>query len=170
MTVPVESTYSVVKQALVTRLQLAGTLSSTNLLTHMPTTVEEIRTTNGKYEVVAMAEARNTYDDVVFTDGLLIFDETLLQTVVIEVHGVDSLDTQQVVDTRANEILMQVLAEVARQSTWDLAALGLADFDFVTVTPDSGEWHPGRLQQPTATFATSYDLVLEVRSRRSFTT
>lgn len=165
----VESTYSVLKQALITQLGRRPNLISaaTKLLTYVPVNPSDMRTDLGTFEVVATGEAEGAISVEVFTDGGLRFDELLDLTVVIEVHGTSSEDTQARVDTRVNEILYEVLAEVSAQTTWDQAQLGLDVFDYVIFTPSTQSWSPGRLQQ-TGVFAARCELGIEARSRRRF--
>lgn len=161
------STYSVIKSALVARLQQRPALSAVNVLTYIPVNKDDIRTDVGTYECIAMAEAEGTFDDVVFTDGALIFDETLMQTVLIEVHGRDSSDSQAAVDQRVNELLYETLADIASQRGWDRASLGFDVFDYCYFTPAVQRWSPGRLQQ-SGVFAAAVEIGLQVQARRSF--
>lgn len=163
-----ESTYSVLGAALVTQLKQRSGLEGVNVLDFQPTNKDEIRTETGKYEAISIGEGVAVYDDVVFTDGGLRFDEVLELTVSIEVHGTESADTGPVVKARVNELLYELFAEVAQQVTWDDTALGLDVFDYLIVTPSSAEWNPGRLQQ-TGVHACACDTTLQARGRRSFT-
>jgi hypothetical protein len=163
----IESSYSVLTAALVERLAVRPALVNVNVLDHVPVNKDDIRTEVGTFEVIAMAEGIGTFDDVVFCDGGLRFDETLVITVLIEVHGTDSNSTQSVVKARVNQLLYEALADVADQQSWDKAALGLDIFDYLFFTPATQRWSPGRLQQ-TGVFAAACELGIEARSRRSF--
>lgn len=163
----VESSYSIIKSALVDRLGTRGSLTVVNLLKHIPVNTDEIRTPVGTLEVIAMGDATGTFDDVVFCAGGLRFDETFDLTVMIQAQGVDSNATQAAMDARVNELLYEVLAEVADQGTWNRDH-GLDAFDYVYFTPSTQDWHPGRLQA-TSVYACAMDLGLRVRARRNFT-
>jgi hypothetical protein len=166
---PVESTYSVITAALVTQVsQRQRVLSAaTKVLDFIPVKPDEIRTDLGTYEVIGMGEAEGTFDNVVFTDGGLRFDEVLDITVLLEVHGTDSMDTATVAKRRVNQLLYELLAELSAQASWDKAQLGLDVFDYVWVTPAAQAWNPGRLQQ-TGVYACACELQLEARARRNF--
>jgi hypothetical protein len=164
---PAESTYSVLKKVLAARLSARAGLAGVNVLLQVPTKTDEIRTPTGAFEVIAMAEADGTFDDVVFCDGGLRFDESLLLTILIEVHGVDSDDTQDKIDARTNELLYELLAEVSTQASWVPSTVELDVFDYVFFTPATQQWAPGRLQS-TSVYATAMELGLQVSARRSF--
>lgn len=165
---PAESSYSVLTAALVARLRQRTALVNVNVLDFLPVNVDEIRTPAGTFEVIGMGEAVGTFDDVVFTDGGLRFDEVLDITVAIEVHGTDSASTAPVIKQRVNALLYEVFADISVQAAWDKAALGLDVFDYVWFTPAVQEWRPGRLQQ-TGVYACACDITLQARARRSFT-
>lgn len=165
---PVESSYSVLTAALVSRLKARAALANTNVLDYVPVNVDDILTPVGTYEVIGMAEGIGTFDDVVFTDGGLRFDEALQITVLLEVHGEDSSDTQAVVKRRVNELLYEFFAELAGQVSWSGSAqLGLDVFDYLFFTPATQRWSSGRIAQ-TERFAASCEIGIESRSRRSF--
>lgn len=165
----VDSSYSVLTAALVTRLTARSAIvnAGTRVLDYMPINKDDIRTPTGSFETIAMAEGVGLFDDVVFCDGNLRFDETLDITILIEVHGVDSSHTAPVVKRRVNELVYELLADVSAQQSWDKTALGLDVFDYVWFTPSAQEWNPGRLQQ-TGVFACACEITLQARSRRSF--
>lgn len=163
----VESSYSVLTAALVTRLKQRSALAAVNVLDFRPVNKDEIRTETGAYEVIAMTEGIGLFDDVVFTDGNLRFDEVLDITVLIEVQGTESADTAPVVKRRVNELLYELFADISVQAAWDKTALGLDVFDYVWFTPSAQEWNPGRLQQ-TNVYACACEITLTARSRRSF--
>lgn len=167
MVAPVESSFSVLTAALATRLNQRPALTSVNVLDFMPINKDEIRTETGAYEVIAMSEGIGTFDDVVFCDGNLRFDETVTITVHLEVQGTDSMDSAPVVKRRVNELLYELFADISVQASWDKAALGLDVFDYVWFTPATQEWNPGRLQQASV-YACWCDIGLEARARRSF--
>lgn len=162
------SAFPEITAALVTRLRARPNLINVNVLDQIPVNKDDIRTESGAFEVIAMTEGADVWNDVVFCGGDLRFDESLTVTVLHEVQGVDSSATQAAVKRRVNELLHETLADVAAQADWDKAALGLDVFDYLFFTPSGGRWVPGRLQQ-TGVFAAAYELDLGVRSRISFT-
>lgn len=165
---PVESSYSVVKAALVTRLKARPALAAVNVLGHVPVNKEDLRTGTGAQEVVYLAGATGTFSDVVFCAGNLRFDETLVVDVVVEVVGQESDDSQAVVDARCNSLFYELLADVAAQQTWDFAALGLGVFDYVYFTPATQTWAQGRVEGTVSAYAAAVTVGLQVNARRSF--
>jgi len=166
--VPQASSYAAIKTALVTRLTARVGLTSVNVLRHVPVNVDDLRTDAGTIEAIWVAGAEGISEDVVFCAGDLRFDETCTLDIVIEVHGTDSDDTQQAVDERCNELLFEVLADLAAQNDWDKAALNLDVFDYLYFTPNSYLWGEGRLQQ-TGVYGANVTVGLEVKARRTFT-
>lgn len=166
---PVESTYSAVKEALVARLAARPGLAAANVSDHVPVNVDDLRSPSGRFETIAMGDATGSFSTVVFCGpGQLRFDEELVLAVLVEVHGTDSVDgTQPAVDRRVNELLYELLAEVADQQSWDLPTLGLDVFDYVTIVPATQRWSAGRLTQ-TGVYAASCEVGLAVSARRSF--
>jgi len=164
------STARLIKAAFVTRLlQRPAILAAhTNVLPYVPVNRDDIRTEVGTFEVIAMAESEATYSEVVFCGSDLRFDETRNQTILIEVHGTDSTNgTQAAVDERVDELLYEVQRDTASQRDWDFADLGLDVFDYCFFGPIGDRRTPGRLGQ-TGVHAASCELIVEVRSRRSF--
>lgn len=162
------SAYGLFTAALVTRLKARSGLVNVNVLDQIPVNKDDIRTVVGTYEVIAMADGDGDWDDVVFCDGALRFDETLIVTVLHEVHGTDSASSQADIKRRAGELLYETLADVSAQAAWDMAGLGLDVFDYLFFTPGHHRWVPGRLQQ-TGVFAAACEQDIQIRSRRSFT-
>jgi hypothetical protein len=161
------SAYPVIKQALVARLQARAALANVNVLDHVPVNVDEIRTPTGAMETIFPVGADGTSLDVVFCAGALRFDEEFILDLVVEVHGTDSDSTQPVVDARVNELLYEVLADIADQQNWDKATLGLDVFEYVYFTPSTYLWGETRIQQ-TEVYAANVTLGLGVNARRSF--
>jgi len=166
---PAASAYPVLKAALVTRLSNRPNLADVvRVLDHVPVNSDELRTESGTYESIWMAAATGPIGPVVLCDGLLRFDEITDMTVVVQVLGVDSADTQTAVDERANELFYELLAEIAGQEGWNKADLGLDVFDYFWFEPLEHRWSAGRIQGQPAHGAT-VELDVQIRARRSFT-
>lgn len=165
---PQASAYAPIKQALVTRLSARPALAGVSVLGHVPVNTDEIRGPGGAPETVYVAGAEGVSEDIVFCAGGLRFDETFTLDVVCEVHGTDSSATQEQVDGRCNELLYELLADIAGQKDWDLPDLGLDVFDYLYFTPSTYLWGAARLQQ-TGVFAANVTQGLQVKARRSFT-
>lgn len=164
---PAASAYDTFKAALITRLQARPALADVNVLYRVPINQDDIITPSGTREAIWVGGAEGTDDDVVFCAGDLRFDETYEQEVGIEVLGTSSGDTQATVDARLNELLFEVLADIAAQLDWDFAALDLDVYDYLWFSPRRKRWTGGRLQQ-TGVFAGGLELFIEVRARRTF--
>lgn len=162
---PQASSYPAVKHALVARLRTRPALTNVNVLDRVPVNMDDIKTDAGTNEAIWVGGATAVSADVVFCAGNLRFDENPVElTIGIEVYGTDSEDTQPAMDVRANELLYEVLAEVANQGDWDLDALGLDHFDYVYFTPSTYEWSEGRLQQ-TGVFGAAVEMTLGINAR-----
>src|SRR5690606_17953869 len=118
---------------------------------------DDLRTTAGAYEAIWIGTAVGPTGPVVFCDGRLRFDEETTVTVVAEVLGQDTRDTQQVVDDRVNELLYELLAELADQSTWDTTTLDLDVFDYFWCEPTETRWEAGRIDGQS-TFASRVEV------------
>lgn len=164
---PQASAYPVLADAIVTRLKGRPGLATVQVLDHVPINSDDIRTINGKRETIYMGEAEGGSADVIMCAGQMPFDETLVQSIGIEVLGTSSNDTQSATRARANELLYEVLDEISSQKDWDRAALGLDIFEFCDFTPLSYSWGQGRLQQ-TGVYGAVIDVGLELRARRRF--
>lgn len=160
------SAYSAVKSALVTQLAARSGLAGVAVSYQAPVDPTDVKST-GSYEAIWCDDAEGDFADVVLCAGDLRFDESYIQTLVVQVMRPTRLGTQRVADERAQELLYEVHAELAAQNDWDLATLGLDDFDYLQVTPATQTWVTGFLPSG-AGHAARCELGLLVESRRSF--
>ncbi len=165
---PGASAYPVLKSALVTLLTARSALSGVNVIGYAPVNSDDLKTDSGEFEAIWLAAAEGPVGPVVFCDGEMRFDEETTLTVVVEVLGRDTDDTQARVDTRANALFYEVLAEISDQSNWDTATLGLDVFDYFWCEPVEHRWSAGRIAGQPA-FGARVELDVDIRARRSFT-
>lgn len=160
--------YSTVKQALVTLLEARQGLSGVKVSYGPPVNIPDIRSINGSWENIHfLGVDGGTFDEIVFCDGGLRFDEDYVQEVRIQVLRPTNIGTQKACDERVGELLYELLAELAGQHDWDLASLSLDHLNYLMVLPATQEWDVGRLEG-TAGHAAGIKLGLQVRARRSF--
>jgi hypothetical protein len=164
------SAYPLIKAALITRLTVRAGLQGVNILAHPPISRDELRSPTGRNESIFFAGATGPFADVIMSAGDLRFDETPVMTVVAEVTGTTSEHTQLDVDARCNELVYEVLTEIAGQHTWPLSTYGLDVFNYVWFTPASGTWNTGRIDGiPAGAYGASFELGLQVQARRTLT-
>lgn len=160
------SAYSVVKAALVTQLAARPGLAAVNVSYQAPIKPEDVRSETGAYELIHMGDAEGEMDAIVFGGSAnLTWDETYTQEVVIQVLQASS--TQQDADDRMEELLYEVVAELANQQAWNFAALDLSQFANLTLVPISARRETGYLEGQNGHGATCV-LGVEVQYRRSF--
>jgi hypothetical protein len=153
------TTYSAVKSLLAARL--LDRLGPEGVAVNYQPPVNPLDVNSlGSREAVWFGDAEGEFSNVVFCDGGLRFDEEIVITTVIQVLGKDSIDDQETVDRRAEELLLEVLTELADPV--------LAAFDYVIVTVASQQWKAGRLEQTGKAHAAGCELGVRVESRRSY--
>jgi len=147
----------------------ASQMHRVRVLEGQPDKESQLRTVEGKYEVVyPVTDASGTSDVQVLTAGRLRFDETVIIEFRIEVLPVTNADTADVTETRANEILYAVLSEISNQRFWsDREALGLEAFDYVWFTPATIEIVTTRVEGKSG-YGCGIALGIEVQARRGF--
>lgn len=163
------SAYAAVKAALVTRLDARSGLTDVKVLDRLPDKAEEIQGDSGKWEMISFDSAEGDTGVVVVAGASnIIFDDDYIQTCFIQVLIPDSEGTQQAADTRADELLHEVYAELAAQAAWDYGALGLGpdDFEYVIVTPAGHRHEPSHLSHEG--HAAKVELGIRVRARYTF--
>jgi len=163
------TTYSALKSLLVTRLKARIGLNGVTVRYQPPIDPLDVNAL-GSREAIWFGDADGLFDNVVFCDGGLRFDESLLLTTVIQVLGAESLDDQEQVDRRIEELLFEVLGELAdddfRIAVQDDATLGV--FDYIIVTPETQQWTVGRLPQSGKAHGAGIELGIRVESRRGY--
>jgi hypothetical protein len=164
------TTYSAVKSLLVARLSARTGLHDVEVRYQPPVSPLDVDSV-GAREAIWFGDCEGNFDNVVFCDGGLRFDEDIVITCVIQVLGKESLDDQEEVDRRVEELMVEVLGEIADPDFYGAAILAdeiLSAFDYVTVTPTSQQWRVGRLTATGKAHAAGCQLGIHVESRRSY--
>ena len=161
---PAGSSYSAVKAALVAKLQARPGLSAVAVSYEVPKDPMNVKGPTGANEAIWLDDAEGD-DDVVIFGGLpLVFDETYTLALTIQVlrPTTGAEGEQQAADTRADELLYEVLSELASDTS-----LGVVGFDLVQVTPSAWRRKTGVLSTSNG-HAAGIELDLSVNARISF--
>jgi hypothetical protein len=164
------TTYSAIKSLLVSRLTARSALNGVKVNYQPPSDPLDVQSL-GSREAIWFTDADGTFDNVVFCDGGLRFDEDIIIGCVIQVLGKESLDDQEQVDQRVEELLLEVLAEIADPDfrvAVEQTDPVLSAFDYVLVSVATQEWRVGRLAQTGKAHAGGCELGISVQSRRSY--
>jgi hypothetical protein len=163
------TTYSAMKALLVERLKDRIGLAGVAILYQAPFDPLDVNAFGGSREGIWFSDADGSFDNVVFCDGALRFDESILLNLSLQVLGSDSGDTQQITDERVEELAYEVLGEIASPEfriAIEQTDPILSAFDYVLVTPELQVWHAGQLNGKV--FAAGATLGIRVESRRSY--
>ena len=106
------TTYSAIKSLLATRLTDRPGLADVAVNYQPPVNPLDV-TSVGAREAIWFADATGTFDNIVFCGPGLRWDEAFILSCVIQVLGKESLDDQQAVDRRVEELFFEVLGELA---------------------------------------------------------
>lgn len=163
------TTYSAIKSLLTARLTARSGLHGVAVRYQPPLDPKDVNSV-GAREAIWFGDTEGDFSNVVFCDGGLRFDEDITIVCIIQVLGKESLDDQEAVDRRVEELMLEVLAELADPAfaAAVLADAVLAAFDYVMVTPASQQWRVGRLGQASTAHAAGCELGIRVESRRSY--
>ena len=101
--------------ALITALQADSTLTAAgvNVSYDAPVLPEDLKSTDGDYEAIWLGNAEETESVAFLSASALHRDETIEQTLVVQVLKPGSLGTQLAADTRAVELLTRVQSVLA---------------------------------------------------------
>jgi hypothetical protein len=157
--------YSVFKSAMVTRLSARSGLAGVTVAYDAPNETPDVRA-SGSWESIHFDKISGASNNVIMCAGSLVYDFDYVQVAVVQLIRPDSLGTQQAADERLEELLNEVLAEMADQQGWDMAALGLDVFDYFQATLASIDTRTGKLSSQG--HGAAYDLGIRVQARRSY--
>lgn len=164
------TTYSAIKSLLVARLGVRSGLAGVSILYQPPLNPLDVNSFGGSREAIWFGDAVGEFANVVFCGPELRFDESITVTLAIQVLGKDSESSQERTDQRVEELLLEVLSELASNAfrvAVEQTDTILSAFDYILVTPSTQEWHAGRLG-PDKTYAAGMDIGILVESRRSY--
>lgn len=162
---PAGSTYAALKAAIVERLQARSALSAVSVLYRPPERADEVAGESGVNESIWLDEAAGDHTNVVFGGLPLCLDESYSLALVIQVLRPTSDGEQQVADERVDELLYEVLSELAHDPSFGVDA---PEFDLVQVTYSSFTRTGGFLQSGSG-HAAGAELELAVQARINFT-
>ena len=157
--------YHAVKRALAAGLAARAGLQGVVVSYAAPDKIPEIRGRNRSWENIHFDDAAGTVDNEVFCGAHLVYDADYIQTTKLQVLRPTSRGTQEACDERLEELILELWAYLADQSSWDLDAMGLATFDNLIVTPATFAFDTGLLAP--AGHAAGVEIGLRVQTRRS---
>lgn len=158
----VGSSYSTVKRAITDVLSDRGGLAEVSVSYQAPVAGEDVTGPTGAADAIWLHDADGEYDNVVICGLPLRLEERYDLVLVVQSLQPDSLGTQEVADTRVDEMLFEVLDALATDPTF-----GVDDFDYLQVTR-------GRFRRVTGFLPTGSghgaraELRLEVECRIAF--
>lgn len=163
---PVGSSYSTLKAAIVDRLRLRPGLSAVTVSYRAPETTSEVQGESGSRELIHLDDASGDHTNVVFGGLPLWLDESYDLKLIIQVLRQSSDGTQETADARLDELWFEVLAELANDPSFGVTAPGI---EHVVVSYSSFTVMTGFLQN-SGGHAAGVELDLAVEARISFPT
>lgn len=124
---PLGSSYSSVKAAIVASLAERPGLATVNVSYSAPRQREDVQDSTGSGDTIFLDEAEGSYENLVFGGPGLWLDEAYSLNLVIQSLQADSESAQADVDRRVDEMVWEVLDEMAVNATFgcDIDAAGL---------------------------------------------
>lgn len=158
------SSYATAKAAIVAQLDARSGLDDVTVMGEPPVDALKVTGPSGNGKAIWLADAEGDYDNEVFCGaGRLDLDENYRLTIVIQALPVAG-DTQATTDLKVDNILGEVLTEMAADPTW-----GLTQFQQFETTRGSFRRFVGPIGERNLRPARC-ELDLEVNARLSFTT
>ncbi len=160
----VGSTYSTLKGAIYAKLLARLTPLNVVVRYSAPERTDDVLGPTGKYEAVWLDNAMGSQDNVVICGAPLSIDETYRLNLSVQVLQEDGNvgGTQQTADVRCDEILYEVMDELAGNPTW-----GVTQFPICQTTRATFKWETGVLPNGMGHGA-RVDLALEAKGRISY--
>jgi hypothetical protein len=159
------STYSALKAAIVDRLRARPGLSAVTVSYRAPLTTSEVQGESGSRELIHLDDAEDgDHSNVIFGGLPLVLDESY--SLLLKVQVLRPGEEQRVADERVDELLFEVLSELANDPTFGVDA---PEFEHVQVTYSSFTRTTGFLQNASG-HAAGAELELAVEARLSFPT
>lgn len=158
----VGSSYSTVKAAIASRLAARGGLSAVSVSYQAPKDAYNVAGPTGVQDAIWLDGADGDYDNVVVCGLPLRLEERYDLLLVVQSLRAHSLGTQQSADTRVDELLFEVLDELATDPTF-----GVTGFDYLQVTRGRFRRWTGFLPNG-AGHGAGAELRLEVECRHAF--
>lgn len=163
------STYSTVKQAIITRLADVDGLDRVEILAAPPVNPLDVHGQYGTRQAIWIADAEGDYDNVVLCGaGRLDLEELYDLTVVFQALPLDTDDTQIVCDRRVDEMLGAFLKDMADDATFGVAATDDLPLVYITISRAGFRRFCGPFPDANQ-FPSRCELTLHVEARISFT-
>lgn len=154
------SSYYTVKTAIIEALQGRPGLAEVSVLYQVPERPQDLAGPSGIADVIFLHDAEGSYENVVACGLPLKLDESYNLVLVIECIRTDTDGTQSIVDQRVDELLGEVLGELANNPTF-----GVTEFDFCRITRGSFRRTAGQLGSG---HGARCEFDLEINARLSF--
>lgn len=159
------STYSTVKSAITAQLAQRSGLSGVDVLAAPPVDALNIHGPSGSGKAIWIVDAEGDYDNVVMCGaGRLDIEESYGLTIVLQAMPVNKSETQASTDLKVDEMLGELLLEIAADPTWGLA---VPPVQYLETTRGSFRRFVGPLGQ-TAIRPSRCEFDLNVEARISF--
>ncbi len=159
----VGSSYSTVKNALFTLLTARSGLAGVAISSQEPIQATDVTGSGGLRDAIWLVDATGTYDDQLFRGQPLSFSETYGLVVAIQSVRESTAGTQLAVDTRVDEMLYEILDQIATDAT-----LGIHTFNYLYALPASLRRITGIMKTGVG-HGSRCELTVEVRCRHTFT-
>lgn len=157
----VGSSYATVKNALATLLAARTGLAGVAVSSQAPVQESDVTSSTGAFDAIWIDDTEGEYSDECFRALPLAFDETYGLKVVIQSIKPTTAGTQYAADLRVDEMLYEVLAQIANDAT-----LGVHSFNYLYALPTAFRRITGFM--PTgAGHGSRCELTVEVKCRHT---
>lgn len=161
----VGSGYSTVKFAIYNQLRARANLQGVAVSYQSPLQAEDVQSSTGSGEAIWLDDADGEYENVVICSLPLQIEELYNITLNVQVLRAESEGTQYEADKRVDELLWEVMNELANDPTWGLS--GTHNFVYLHTTRGIFRRVTGFLPGG-AGHGARCEMNLEVKSRLSF--
>lgn len=162
----VGSSYSTLKWAIFQQLQARAGLQGVAVSYQAPVQAQDVQDSTGSSEAIWLDDADGEHENVVICSLPLQIEELYSIALVVQVLRPSSLGDQRAADLRVDELLFEVLSELATDPTWGLSNTG--NFVYLHTTRTAFRRVTGFLPNGAGHGARA-ELALRVDSRLRFT-
>lgn len=160
------SSYSSVKWAIHDQLAARAGLQGVAVSYQAPVQATDVQDSSGSGEAIWLDDGAGEHNNVVICSLPLQIEEQYQISVIVQVLRPSSLGTQREADLRVDELLYEVLHELATDPTWGLSNVG--NFVYLHTTRSTFQRVTGFLPSGAGHGARA-ELNLQVDSRLRFT-
>lgn len=118
------SSYSLLKSAITSRFQQRAGLQGVAVSYQAPLQADDVTGSAGSYESIWLDDTDGEYENRVICALPLQLEETYSVRLVVQVLAPESEGTQEVADRRVDELLYEVMSELAYDPTFGLSGTG----------------------------------------------